>query len=157
MTSEEMAASLVQAGLKATPPRMLILKVFHESHERHLTADDVLRRLVLQQENASVATVYRALMQFADAGLLERSHFDNGAAIFELGHSERHGHLVCKGCGKVAEFIDPAIEQHQRVVAAAHGFLLYHQAPLLYGLCANCAVSQAVFPVAQDAAEQRDQ
>ena len=93
MTTDEMAGALVQAGLKATPPRLLILQLFHESHEKHLTAEDVFRRLMTGEKNASVATIYRALMQFADAGLLERSHFDNGAAIFELGSGERHGHL----------------------------------------------------------------
>lgn len=147
MTTDEMAGALVQAGLKATPPRLLILQLFHESHEKHLTAEDVFRRLMTGEKNASVATIYRALMQFADAGLLERSHFDNGAAIFELGSGERHGHLVCKGCGKVTEFVDAAIEQQQRVVAAEHGFVLYRQSPLLYGLCGGCATSQAALAV----------
>lgn len=122
-------------GLKATLPRMRVLDVFKRSPIRHLSAEDVYRELVSAGADIGLATVYRVLMQFEQAGLLSRSHFDTGKAVFELKQSGHHDHLVCVRCGRVEEFHDAEIEQRQRAVAEAMGFDLKEHALTLYGLC----------------------
>ena len=127
--------NLRTSGLKATLPRMRVLDVFKRSEVRHLSAEDVFRELVSEGADIGLATVYRVLMQFEQAGLLSRSHFDAGKSVFELRQSNHHDHLVCVRCGRVEEFHDPEIEQRQSAVAAAMGFKLKEHALTLYGLC----------------------
>jgi Fur family ferric uptake transcriptional regulator len=79
--------------------------------------------------------VYRVLMQFEQAGLLSRNHFEGGKAVFELNEGKHHDHLVCMTCGRVEEFFDPEIEARQRAVAQAHGFELQDHALALYAVC----------------------
>jgi Fur family ferric uptake transcriptional regulator len=129
------ADNLRTSGLKATLPRMRVLDVFKRSDTRHLSAEDVYRELVSDGADIGLATVYRVLLQFEQAGLLSRSHFDTGKAVFELRQSNHHDHLVCVRCGRVEEFHDPEIEHRQRAVAEALGFALREHALTLYGLC----------------------
>ena len=129
------ADNLRTSGLKATLPRMRVLDVFKRSDSRHLSAEDVYRELLNEGADIGLATVYRVLMQFEQAGLLSRSHFDTGKAVFELRQSNHHDHLVCVRCGRVEEFHDAEIEHRQRVVAEGMGFELREHALTLYGLC----------------------
>ena len=131
---------LKNAGLKATLPRIRILEAFERSDDRHLTAEDVYKLLLENGEDIGLATVYRGLTQFEQAGLLKRSTFESGKAIFELDEGEHHDHLVCLQCGQVEEFYDAAIEERQKKVAKAHGFELAEHALALYGNCIkpNC-------------------
>jgi Fur family ferric uptake transcriptional regulator len=135
------ADNLRTSGLKATLPRMRVLDVFKRSDIRHLSAEDVYRELVSGGVDIGLATVYRVLMQFEQAGLLSRSNFDTGKAVFELRQSSHHDHLVCVRCGRVEEFHDAEIEDRQRAVAEAMGFRLREHALTLYGLCSapTCA------------------
>ena len=88
-----------------------------------------------------LATVYRVLMQFEQAGILSRTHFETGKAVFELNEGKHHDHLVCMDCGRVEEFFDAEIEKRQRSVALARGFELQDHALALYAACTkkNCA------------------
>ncbi|WP_157270707.1 ferric iron uptake transcriptional regulator [Azohydromonas aeria] len=133
------------SGLKATLPRMRVLDVFKQSSARHLSAEDVYRELMGAGADIGLATVYRVLMQFEQAGLLSRSNFDNGKSVFELRQGSHHDHLVCVRCGRVEEFHDAAIEDRQRAVAEAMGFELREHALTLYGLCsaATCGGAEA--------------
>ncbi|MGH1357425.1 MAG: ferric iron uptake transcriptional regulator [Burkholderiaceae bacterium] len=126
---------LKNAGLKATLPRLKILEVFESSKERHLTAEDVFKLLLDQEQDIGLATVYRVLTQFEQAGLLKRSTFEGGKAIFELDEGDHHDHLVCLQCGKVEEFFDAAIEERQKKIAKSHGFELTDHVLALYGNC----------------------
>lgn len=126
---------LKSAGLKATLPRLKILEAFETSKDRHMTAEDVFRLLLDQGEDIGLATVYRVLMQFEQAGLLKRNTFEGGKATFELDEGEHHDHLVCLQCGKVEEFYDARIEERQTQVAKAHGFELGEHVLALYGNC----------------------
>ena len=126
---------LQQSGLKATMPRMKILEVFERHRESHLTADDVYRILVTDGLDIGLATVYRALTQFEQAGLLTRHHFESGKAVFELNQGGHHDHLVCLQCGRVEEFYDPEIEARQQAVAQAKGFEIADHALSLYAHC----------------------
>ncbi|MFN0182853.1 MAG: ferric iron uptake transcriptional regulator [Aquabacterium sp.] len=126
---------LKNSGLKATLPRIRVLELFQRSAQRHLGAEDVYKALLADHEDVSLATVYRVLMQFEQAGLLRRSNFDSGRSVFELDGGEHHDHLVCLTCGRVEEFFDAAIEQRQREVAAARGYALQEHSLALYGHC----------------------
>ena len=108
---------LQQSGLKATMPRMKILEVFEKHRDAHLTADDVYRILVTDGLDIGLATVYRALTQFEQAGLLQKQNFESGKAVFELNRGDHHDHLVCLQCDRVVEFCDPEIERKQAEIA----------------------------------------
>lgn len=129
---------LKSTGLKATLPRLKILEIFQRSDQRHLTAEDVYRLLLAEQSDIGLATVYRVLTQFEQAGLLSRNHFETGKAVYELREDEHHDHLVCISCGKVEEFFDAEIERRQRNIALSRGWTLQDHAMSLYGQCADC-------------------
>ena len=129
------ADDLKSSGLKATGPRLKILDVFQRSPERHLTAEDVYKALLAEDADIGLATVYRVLMQFEQAGLLSRSHFESGTSVFELNEGRHHDHLVCLTCGRVEEFYDAQIEARQRTVAEARGFELQDHALSMYASC----------------------
>jgi len=129
------AEELKSSGLKATLPRIKILEVFQQSAERHLTAEDVYKALLTDGSDIALATVYRVLMQFEQAGILSRSHFESGKSVFELNAGDHHDHLVCMSCGRVEEFFDAEIELRQREVAASRGFQLQEHALSLYAVC----------------------
>ena len=128
-------AELKSAGLKATLPRLKILEIFNSGRQRHMSAEDVYRELLQERQDVGLATVYRVLTQFEQAGLLKRSNFESGKSVFELDEGQHHDHLVCLQCGRVEEFFDSAIEQRQHRVAAEHGFELQDHALALYGNC----------------------
>ena len=128
-------------GLKATLPRLKILEVFQRGTLRHMTAEDLYRVLLEERSDIGLATVYRVLMQFEQAGLLNRSNFESGKAVYELNEGQHHDHLVCLDCGRVEEFFDPEIETRQQKVAAAKGFAIADHALSLYAHCTktDCA------------------
>jgi Fur family transcriptional regulator, ferric uptake regulator len=132
---------LKHSGLKATLPRLKILEVFEQAQRRHMTAEDVYKALIGEGSDIGLATVYRVLMQFEQAGLLTRSNFESGKAVFELNQGQHHDHLVCLTCGRVEEFFDPEIEQRQRAVATDRGFELQEHSLALYANCTkrDCA------------------
>ncbi|WP_035053379.1 ferric iron uptake transcriptional regulator [Andreprevotia chitinilytica] len=136
------ASDLKDIGLKATGPRLRILNLFETSTQRHMTAEDVYRLLLAEHTDVGLATVYRVLTQFEQAGLLSRHHFESGKAVFELNQGSHHDHLVCVKCGKVEEFYDPEIEQRQDAIAAEHGFEIQDHEMYLYGLCADCKLTK---------------
>ncbi|WP_292977822.1 ferric iron uptake transcriptional regulator [Nitrosomonas sp.] len=127
-------------GLKTTLPRLKILNLFENSLVRHLSAEDVYKELLGDGEDIGLATVYRVLTQFEQAGLLERHHFESGKAVFELASGNHHDHLVCLQCGHVEEFYDPEIEKRQAKIAKERGFVLQDHSLSLYADCIkdNC-------------------
>jgi Fur family transcriptional regulator, ferric uptake regulator len=129
------ADELKSSGLKATAPRLKILEVFEQSPRRHLAAEDVYKALIAGGSDIGLATVYRVLMQFEQAGLLSRSNFESGKSVFELNLGQHHDHLVCLTCGRVEEFFDAEIEARQRQVARARGFELQEHSLSLYATC----------------------
>jgi Fur family transcriptional regulator, ferric uptake regulator len=129
------ADELKSSGLKATLPRIKILEVFQRAERRHMTAEDVYKALLVDGADIGLATVYRVLMQFEQAGLLTRSNFESGKSVFELNEGQHHDHLVCLDCGRVEEFFDPQIELRQREVAVERGFALQEHSLALYARC----------------------
>ncbi|MBS0307746.1 MAG: ferric iron uptake transcriptional regulator [Proteobacteria bacterium] len=128
-------SDLKSSGLKATLPRLKILDIFQNSSVRHLSAEDVYKILLTENMDVGLATVYRVLTQFEQAGLLHRNHFETGKAVFELNEGSHHDHLVCLDCGLVEEFFDEGIEKRQQKIAQERGFNLTEHALALYGHC----------------------
>ena len=133
-------SQLRRAGLKITVPRLKILEILASSQPRHLSAEDVYRRLLDSNEDIGLATVYRVLTQFESAGLVSRHHFEGGTAVFELSEGEHHDHIVCVDCGRVEEFSDESIEERQRDIAAKLGFEINDHSLIVHGRCLrpNC-------------------
>ncbi len=138
MDLENDQSDLKNVGLKATFPRLKILDIFRKSDERHLSAEDVYRFLIAEKIDIGLATVYRVLTQFEQAGILSRSQFDGGKSIFELNDGDHHDHLICTHCGSVTEFTDAEIEKRQHKIARDNGFTLESHDMVLYGVCKNC-------------------
>jgi Fur family ferric uptake transcriptional regulator len=126
---------LKNAGLKATLPRLKVLSLFENSKDRHLSAEDIYKVMINSGEDVGLATVYRVLTQFEQAGLLIRHHFESGKAVFELNAGGHHDHVVCIKCGRVAEFYDEEIEKRQESAAAKLGFTMQDHSLTIYGLC----------------------
>ncbi len=134
-THPSQADELKSSGLKATLPRLKVMEVFQRTERRHLSAEDVYKALLDEGADIGLATVYRVLMQFEQAGLLSRNHFETGKSVYELNEGQHHDHMVCLRCGRVEEFYDADIERRQNEVAKAHGFELQDHALALYGVC----------------------
>jgi Fur family ferric uptake transcriptional regulator len=126
---------LKSAGLKSTLPRLKVLDLFENSEERHLSAEDVYKQLLNSGEDVGLATVYRVLTQFEQAGLLVRHHFEGGKSVFELNKGEHHDHIVCLQCGHVEEFYDAAIEARQEKVSTGLGFAIREHSLHIYADC----------------------
>ncbi len=135
-----LAAGIKSTGLKVTVPRVKVLSIFETSKVRHLSAEDVYKLMLNEDMDIGLATVYRVLTQFEQAGILLRSNFESGKAVFELNEGSHHDHLVCLDCGRVEEFFDEKIEDRQKKIAEEKGFQLEEHALALYGHCTkrNC-------------------
>lgn len=133
-TSEDLKA----AGLKSTLPRRKILEVLETHSSRHLNAEDVYQVLRDAGEDVGLATVYRVLTQFENAGLVTKHNFEGGHSVYELDQGGHHDHILCVKCGKVEEFLDEVIEQRQRNIAEQAGFAMTDHCLYIYGVCADC-------------------
>ncbi|OEE51517.1 ferric iron uptake transcriptional regulator [Enterovibrio norvegicus] len=127
--------ALKDAGLKVTLPRLKILEVLQQPDCQHISAEDLYKKLIDIGEEIGLATVYRVLNQFDDAGIVTRHHFEGGKSVFELATQHHHDHLVCLDCGKVIEFTDETIEQRQREIATKYNVRLTNHSLYLYGHC----------------------
>jgi Fur family ferric uptake transcriptional regulator len=137
MPPDYKTAGINNTGLKATAPRVRILNLFESGKTRHMSAEDVYRTLMGEGLDVGLATVYRVLTQFEQAGLLQRHHFESGKAVFELNQGGHHDHLVCLQCGRVEEFLDPEIEQRQDKIAKERGFAIRDHSLYLYADCSR--------------------
>lgn len=126
------SADLRNAGLKVTLPRLKILEMLESNDSRHLSAEDIYRKLIDLNEDVGLATVYRVLTQFEAAGLVRRHNFENGHAVFELDRGPHHDHMVCLESGRVIEFVSEEIEKLQREIADKHGYSVQDHSLVLY-------------------------
>lgn len=123
---------LRDAGLKVTSPRLKVLEILETASARHLSAEGIYRLLIESGEELGLATVYRVLTQFEQAGLVCRHNFEGGTAVFELTDGSHHDHMVCLETGDVVEFIDERIEQLQKDIANKYGYELEDHSLVLY-------------------------
>jgi Fur family ferric uptake transcriptional regulator len=131
-------AHLKKAGLKNTQPRRRILEILDKANDHHMSAEDLYRELIEAGEDIGLATVYRVLTQFEEAGLVVRHHFEGGQSVFELDHGDHHDHLVCVKCTRVEEFCDEVIERRQKEIAKQYGYEITDHSLNIYGVCASC-------------------
>lgn len=132
---EKKIDELKSTGLKVTVPRLKVLEIFQNAAERHLSAEDVYKALLADDSDIGLATVYRVLAQFEQAGLLSRSYFEPSKAVYELSDEDHHDHLICLDCGRVEEFFDAKIEERKTAIARGRGFKLEDHVLSLYGRC----------------------
>jgi Fur family transcriptional regulator, ferric uptake regulator len=130
--------NLKKVGLKITLPRLKILEIMEKAKKHHLSAEDIYKVLLDSGEEIGLATVYRVLTQFEEAGLVVRHHFEGGQSVFELDHGTHHDHLVCVKCNSVEEFVDEVIEARQEQIAKAAGYAITDHSLNIYGICAKC-------------------
>lgn len=135
---------LRKAGLKVTLPRIKILELLANTENHHMSAEEVYKALIEQGEDVGLATVYRVLTQFEQAGIVERHNFENNLSVFEIMQDEHHDHLVCDVCGKIIEFHNPVIEAEQLKVANEFGFKLSGHSLVLYGVCNNPSCQETI-------------
>ncbi len=135
---EYMMKELKKAGLKVTIPRVTILELLQNAEKNHYSAEDVFSELRESGHEIGLATVYRVLSQFEQAGILVKHHFESGQAVFELETGQHHDHLICMNCDKIVEFYDADLESKQKQIANEHGFELEEHNVVLYGICSDC-------------------
>ncbi len=133
---------LRKAGLKVTLPRLKVLEILEQAEQRHLSAEDVYKALLETGEEIGLATVYRVLTQFEGAGIVARLSIEGGHAVFELEDGAHHDHLLCVRCNRIAEFVDPVIEERQHAIAAENGFKMTEHSLYIYGICQECQQSE---------------
>ena len=129
---------LKKVGLKATVPRLKILEILEARQDQHMRAEDVYKCLLDGNEDIGLATVYRVLTQFEQAGLVARHHFEGGHSVFELDHGGHHDHMLCVKCGRVDEFLDDVIEERQNAIAEKAGYKITDHSLYIYGVCSDC-------------------
>ena len=125
-------SDLKKAGLKVTLPRLRILELLEDKKEMHLSAEDIYKKLLEAGEDVGLATVYRVLTQFEQAGIVVKNNFEEGRAVYELHHDQHHDHMVCVKTGKIIEFHDEIIEQRQSDVAKDLGYVIVDHSMVLY-------------------------
>ena len=125
-------AELKKAGLKVTLPRLRILELLEDGDKAHLSAEEIYRRLIDAGEEVGLATVYRVLTQFEQAGICIRHNFEEGHAVYELTPSDHHDHMVCLDTGDVIEFTDDIIEDRQKKLAEERGYEIIDHSMVLY-------------------------
>ncbi|MBS9779697.1 MAG: ferric iron uptake transcriptional regulator [Moraxellaceae bacterium] len=126
---------LRKVGLKVTLPRMKILELLESAEQHHMSAEDVYKTLIEQGEDIGLATVYRVLTQFEQAGIVERHNFDNNLSVFEIAQDTHHDHMICDVCGKIIEFHNKTIEDEQEKISKEFNFTLSGHSLVLYGVC----------------------
>lgn len=129
---------LKKAGLKATVPRLKILEILEDKQDQHMRAEEVYKYLLDGNEDIGLATVYRVLTQFEQAGLVVRHHFEGGHSVFELDQGGHHDHMLCIKCGRVDEFMDEIIEERQKAIAQKAGYKITDHSLYIYGICSEC-------------------
>ncbi|MDO5769755.1 MAG: ferric iron uptake transcriptional regulator [Psychrobacter sp.] len=135
---------LRKAGLKVTLPRIKILELLERAEHHHMSAEEVYKALIEQGEDVGLATVYRVLTQFEQAGIVERHNFENNLSVFEIMQDEHHDHLVCDVCGKIIEFHNAIIEAEQLRVAEEYGFKLSGHSLVMNGVCSDAACRDSI-------------
>ena len=125
-------AELKKAGLKVTLPRLRVLELLESSDSPHFSAEDIYKKLINAGEEVGLATVYRVLTQFEQAGICIRHNFEEGHAVYELTPTQHHDHMVCVETGNIIEFSCEVIEDFQIKVAKEKGYEIVDHSMVLY-------------------------
>lgn len=131
--SDTILARCENKGLRLTGQRRIIATVLEDSDD-HPDVEDLYERASAQDDGISLATVYRTVKLFEEAGILDRVEFGDGRARYEDAERDHHDHLIDLTTGQVIEFVDPDIEALQEKIAAKLGFKLKGHRLELYGV-----------------------
>ena len=122
-----------QKGVKLTDQRKLIAKIMSDSHD-HPNVDELYKRVSKIDAKISIATVYRTVKLFEEAGILTKHDFKGGKARYEELPDNHHDHLIDVQSGEIVEFVDDEIEKLQKMVAEKLGYKLVDHKLELYGI-----------------------
>jgi Fur family ferric uptake transcriptional regulator len=122
-----------EKGMRMTDQRRVIARVLSEAKD-HPDVEEVHRRAVVVDGGISIATVYRTVRLFEEAGIIEKHDFRDGRARYEEATDDHHDHLIDMKTGKVLEFVDPEIERLQEEIARRLGYRLVDHRLELYGV-----------------------
>lgn len=142
-TLEKLKQIFTEKGYKLTPHREVILELFYNSQDKHLSGEDVFAILNRRRSSISKATVYRTLLTLEKAGLLTEVSFGDGFTRYELnnpGERHFHHHLICTGCGAISEVKSDMLEGLETQVYIDGGFKVKNHVVKLYGHCKNCNI-----------------
>ncbi len=129
----DVEALCAEKGLRITEQRRVIARVLSDA-EDHPDVEALHARASAIDAGISIATVYRTVRLFEEAGILERHDFGDGRARYEAAAEAHHDHLIDVETGRVIEFVDPELEELQRRIAAKLGFRLVDHRMELYGV-----------------------
>jgi Fur family ferric uptake transcriptional regulator len=129
----DIEALCAERGLRITEQRRVIARVLSESHD-HPDVEKLHERAAAIDPGISIATVYRTVRLFEEAGILDRHDFGDGRARYEAAPEAHHDHMIDVETGKVIEFVDPELEALQRQIADRLGFRLVDHRMELYGV-----------------------
>lgn len=129
---------LKKVGLKATLPRIHVLQLLLSNEGEHMSAEVVYRKLHDLGIDVNLATIYRVLTQFEEAGLVMRHQFDATTSVFELERHDHHDHMVCVRCQRVIEYVNPEMVALQESVANQHGCEMVDHTHVIYVICREC-------------------
>ncbi|RKF22674.1 transcriptional repressor [Altericroceibacterium spongiae] len=129
----DIEALCTERGLRITEQRRIIANVLSDS-EDHPDVNLLHKRAAAIDPSISIATVYRTVRLFEEAGILDRHEFGDGRARYEAAPDTHHDHLIDVESGKVLEFVDPELEQLQRLIAEKLGYRLVDHRLELYGV-----------------------
>ncbi len=138
---EALRKELRSKSYRMTAQREIVLKIFAESEERHLGAEDVYRRLLEKRYRISKATVYRTVDLLSKLGFLRKLEFGEGIYRYELATESKetlHQHVICKNCGSIVEIDENLVGEVIKSVSAKTGYLIDYYDIKFYGLCPKC-------------------
>ena len=131
--SETIIAKCERSGLRMTEQRRVIAKVLQDADD-HPDVEELYARASAIDAHISIATVYRTVKLFEEAGILDKHEFGDGRARYEAADREHHDHLIDMNSGKVIEFCDPEIEALQEKIANKLGYTLKGHRLELFGV-----------------------
>ena len=129
----DVEALCAERGLRITEQRRVIARVLSESDD-HPDVEKLHERAAAIDPGISIATVYRTVRLFEEAGILDRHDFGDGRARYEAAPEAHHDHMIDVESGKVIEFVDPELEALQREIAERLGFRLVDHRMELFGV-----------------------
>jgi Fur family transcriptional regulator, ferric uptake regulator len=135
-TRIDLEALCQERGLRITDQRRVIARVISDSDD-HPDVEELYRRASAIDSKISIATVYRTVRLFEEAGILDRHDFGDGRARYEAAPEAHHDHLIDVETGKVVEFVDPELEALQKIIAERLGYRLVDHRMELYGVALN--------------------
>jgi len=140
---QQLDSYMAQQGLRSTGQRRVIVDQFFRS-KGHITIDDLLEQVRIEDSGIGYATVYRTMKMLAAGGIANEHKFTDGMTRYELADEEtHHDHLICMECGRIQEFEEPLIEELQERIAKQYKFRIVEHKHELYGVCAQCTASLA--------------